>query len=226
MESICNFFTFLDTLSKLCYGYAAHLNIFKSAKFNQTEYVIETEKWLHDVETIKVYADPRRLKMIELMQEPTTVKAISAALEIAPSKLYYHIKLLLDHDLIKEVGHNIESGIVEKIYQVTAQHFKMVNPLINSAVPVEAADVLFASMLDHSAQGFRHALLNIERDDKQPPRHPFLSQKQVRLNEAQLTAVHQKLVQLIEETAQLATETEASDSPEYELTLLFYKTDA
>ena len=75
-----------------------------------------SEKWLHDVEAIKVYADPRRLEIVRLMQEPTTVKATSAALDIAPSKLYYHIKLLLEHEIIEEVGYNIDSGIVEKIY--------------------------------------------------------------------------------------------------------------
>ncbi|MEM7336217.1 MAG: helix-turn-helix domain-containing protein [Chloroflexota bacterium] len=181
------------------------------------------EKWLHDVEAIKVYADPRRLEIMRLMHEPTTVKAISVALDIAPSKLYYHIKLLLEHDIIEEVGYNIESGIVEKIYQATAVHFKVVNPLINTAVPVETADALFSSMLDDTTQQFRHALLNIDRDDQNPPRHPFLSKKMFKLSEAQLTAVHAKLVNLIEELAQLAQENENTDYPEYQLMALFNK---
>lgn len=157
------------------------------------------------------------------MRQPTTVKALSAALDIAPSKLYYHIKLLLAHGLIEEVGHNIESGIVEKIYQTTALHFKLVNPLINSAVPAEAADALFATMLDESAQGFRRALLDGKRDGRTPPRHPFLSQKRVRLNDSQLTQFHARLVQLIEETSELAAENDLNDDPLYELTALFYK---
>lgn len=181
------------------------------------------EMWLRDVETIKVYADPRRLEMIGLMREPTTVKAISAALGVAPSKLYYHIKLLLDRGLIREVGHNIENGIVEKIYQTTALHFKIVNPLINSAVPIEAADALFASMLDESAQGFRRALLGGERDGRTPPRHPFLSKKLVRLNDDQLTQFHARLARLIKDTTHLAAENESGDEPLYELGVLFYK---
>ena len=86
-----------------------------------------------------------------------------------PSKIYYHIKLLLKHGLIEEVGHNIDSGIVEKIYQASARHFKMVNPLINSEVPAETADILFSSMLDNTTQRFRHALLNTDRDEHTPP---------------------------------------------------------
>ncbi len=182
-----------------------------------------SEKWLHDVEAIKVYADPRRLEIVRLMQEPTTVKAISAALDIAPSKLYYHIKLLLEHDIIEEVGYNIDSGIVEKIYQVTAVHFKMVNPLINTAVPLETADALFSSMLDDTTQQFRQSLLNVERDGQSPPRHPFLSKKSVKLSDAQLTAVHAKLVSLIQEITEIAQENENSKHPAYELMALFYK---
>lgn len=182
-----------------------------------------SEKWLHDIEAIKVYADPRRMEIVRLLQEPTTVKAISAVLDIAPSKLYYHINLLLEHEIIQEVGHNIESGIVEKIYQVTAHHFKMVNPLINTEVPLQSADALLTSMLDDSSQRFRQALLRHGRDLQTPPRHPFLSKKTVRLSEGQLTAVHQKLVSLIEEVTQLAEENQSTDEPEYELTLLFYK---
>lgn len=182
-----------------------------------------SEKWLHDIEAIKVYADQRRLKMIKLLRQPKTVKDLSQELQIEPSKLYYHINLLLKHELIQEVDFNIQSGIVEKVYQVTADHFKMVNPLINSDVPLEAADALFTSMLDESAQRFRHALLSEGRDGESPPRHPFLSRKAVRLNEAQLTAVHQKLVQLIEEMTHLSNETETSDNPQFELTVLFYK---
>lgn len=181
------------------------------------------ELWLHDIETIKIYADPRRLEIIKLMQKPTTVKEISDRLDIAPSKLYYHIKLLRDHGLIQEVGHNIESGIVEKIYQVRARHFKMVNPLINAEVPPEAADALISSMLDETAQAFRQTLLHEKRDGRSPPRYPFLSKKSVRLSEQQLTDLHQKMVAFIEELTTRAEENKASAEPEYELTLLFYR---
>ena len=45
----------------------------------------EAERWLHDVETIKVFADTLRLQIIKLLAEPTTVKVVAAALDLPPA---------------------------------------------------------------------------------------------------------------------------------------------
>ncbi|MCA9981862.1 MAG: helix-turn-helix transcriptional regulator, partial [Anaerolineales bacterium] len=107
----------------------------------------DPEKWIEDVETIKVMADQRRLTILRLMETPNTVNKIAAELHTAASKLYYHINLLEKHGLIHVVDHNIESGIVEKVYQVTARQFKLVNPLLRTDLPDDTADALFANML-------------------------------------------------------------------------------
>lgn len=181
------------------------------------------ELWVQDVETIKVVADSRRLKMLELMQEPTTVKDVSAELQIPASKLYYHINLLEKHNLIQVVDHNIESGIVEKIYQVTARQLKIVNPLLRSDLPDDTADALFTAMLEETQQDFRQAYATRDKDEQLPPRHPFLSKKSFRLNDQQLTKLHTKLVALIEEVTQLGEDNTDSTDPLYDLTLVFFK---
>lgn len=183
-----------------------------------------SERWLHDIETIKVFADELRLKIIKLMQEPTTVKQIAEALQIPAAKLYYHINLLQKHELIQVVGHNLETGIVEKIYQVTARQFKLVNPLIaGREFPTEAASAIFSSMLAESAQHFLQALANRDATEGQPPRHPFFSKKQFRLTEVQLAALHSQLDTLIKEVTALGAENADSLEPQFELTVLFYK---
>ena len=182
------------------------------------------ERWLRDVETIKVFADALRLKIIKLMDEPITVKEIAAALEIPPAKLYYHVNLLHKHELIQVVGHNLETGIVEKIYQVTARQFKLVNPLIaGNAFPPEAASALFSSMLAETAEDFQQALAKRDPDEGEPPRHPFLSKKLFRLTDAQLTALHGQLDALIQQVTALGAENAESNDPLYELTLVFYE---
>ena len=182
------------------------------------------EQWLRDVETIKVFADPLRLKIIRLMAQPTTVKAVAEALNLAPAKLYYHVNLLQKHGLIQVVDHNLETGIVEKVYQVTARQFKLVNPLIAGAdFPHEAADAIFTDMLQSAMEGFQHALAARDKAEGTPPRHPFLSQKAVRLTDVQLSLVHSRLDALIKEVTALAQENEASSEPTYELTVVFYK---
>ena len=183
-----------------------------------------SELWLRDVETIKVFADSLRLKIIKRMEEPITVKQVAEELDIPAAKLYYHINLLQKHGLIQVVGHNLETGIVEKIYQVTARQFKLVNPLIAGAeFPAEAASALFGNMLAETAEDFLYALTQRDATEGEPPRHPFLSKKAFRLTDAQLTALHGQLDALIQQVTALGAENADLDEPQFELTLVFYK---
>lgn len=182
------------------------------------------EQWLRDVETIKVFADPLRLKIIRLMAEPTTVKAIADTLAIPAAKLYYHVNLLHKHGLIQVVDQNLESGIVEKVYQVTARQFKLVNPLLAGAgFPPEAADAIFADMLQSAGEGLQRALAARDPSEATPPRHPFFSQKVLRLTNEQLTLVHSRIDALIKEVTALAQDNATAADPLYELTVVFYK---
>lgn len=183
----------------------------------------QAELWIEDVETIKIMAHGRRLAILRLMQNPTTVNAISAELGVAASKLYYHVNLLEKHDLIHVVDHNIDSGIVEKIYQVTARQFKLVNPLLRTDLPDATADALFENMLQTTEQDFRRAYAHRPKDEQHPPRHPFLSQKRFALTDKQLTYLHGKLSALMEEVAALGEENADREEALYNLTLIFFK---
>lgn len=184
------------------------------------EYQPIDEMWVKDVETIKVVADGRRLSILRLMQEPITVKGISAELALPPSKLYYHVNMLEKHGLITVVDHNIDSGIVEKIYQVTARQLKIVNPLINPDLSNEAADALFTPMLEQTIADFRASLVG-SADTHHPPRFPFVSKKSVRLTDEQLTALHAKLDTLIQEVTAIGNHNPDGDA--YDLTVVFSK---
>ncbi len=184
------------------------------------EYRPKDEMWVKDVETIKVVADGRRLAILRLMQEPTTVKEISAELALSPSKLYYHVNMLEKHGLITVIDHNIDSGIVEKVYQVTARQLKLVNPLINPDVSNETTDALFTPLLEETIADFRASLAE-SADSQQPPRYPFVSKKSVRLTDTQLTALHAKLDTLIQEVTAMGHED--SDGDAYDLTVVFAK---
>ncbi|MEM8533001.1 MAG: winged helix-turn-helix domain-containing protein [Chloroflexota bacterium] len=192
---------------------------------DETNDILE-EIVLQDVETIKVFADERRLQIVQLMQQPATVKDIATALQIPASKLYYHVNMLHEHGLIRVVQHNIESGIVEKVYQVTARQFKLQNPmLMGDAIPGAAKDTLFSSMLDETRTTLGRALRDGIQDNQTPPRYPFVTKKALRLNEAQLTTFHQKLAALIQETTALAEANADTSDTAYELTVVFTQND-
>lgn len=184
---------------------------------------IQPERWLNDVSTIKVFAHPLRLRMIELMQQPTTVKHMSEVLVMPAPKLYYHLNLLEKHTLIQVVDHNIEGNLIEKVYQVTAREFKLINPLVSGQVPDESASALFTAMLQATERDFRRAYNTRDATEGTPPRHPFLSKKAFKLNDAQLSDLHHKLDALIQEVTALAEQNAAGSEDLYELTLVFYQ---
>ncbi|MCO5207445.1 MAG: helix-turn-helix domain-containing protein [Anaerolineae bacterium] len=188
------------------------------------KFVLQDERLLDDVETIKVFADERRLKVLQLMNRPNTVKAVAAALDMPPSKLYYHVNLLVEHGLLSVVDHNIESGIVEKVYQVTARHFRLVNPLLaGDAMSADASAAVFGTLLDETRTGFLRALTDRDPAEGTPPRHPFLSQKLFRLTDDQLSMLHTRLDQLIQDVTAYGVENADSAEPTFALTVAFYK---
>ena len=188
-----------------------------------SETEILEELVIQDVGTMKIIADGLRLNLITAMQQPTTVKAIAADLNMPPSKLYYHVNMMEKHGLIRVVGMNLESGIVEKQYQVTARRFKVQNPiLMGEGLERETAVSLWSSLLDEAKADFLQAY-NLRDESAQPPRYPFASKKAFHLTDAQLTEFHAKLDALIKETDRLAALNQESVGESFELTLIFYK---
>lgn len=179
---------------------------------------------IRDVETMKVVSDARRLKILQAMQRPITVKNIATEMRLPPSKLYYHVNMLEEHNLIRVVSVSLEKGIVEKTYQVTARQIKIRNPiLVGEALPTETAVALWDSLFDSTKTAFAQAFTLRDKGEPQPPRHPFASKKSFQLSETQLVAFHAKLAALIQETDELAAANQGAAHPIFELMVAFYQ---
>lgn len=87
---------------------------------------IQSHLTIDDLDTLKVLTDPTRLEIMKQIGfvnkggERCTVKHLAGLMEVAPSKLYYHIKLLEEHGLLVVGETQVVSGILEKHYQVAA----------------------------------------------------------------------------------------------------------
>lgn len=102
------------------------------------DFVPAEEFVVDDLETLKVLADPLRLRLRELMEKPTTVKRVAEKLDLLPTKLYYHVNLLEKHGLIVLVDTRIVSGIIEKHYQIAARTVKVSKHLLSTGADPEA----------------------------------------------------------------------------------------
>ena len=89
----------------------------------------DRERVVSDVETLKALSDPLRLRILETMVSRSdatwSVKELAAAIDVPQTRLYHHIELLLERDLIRLASQRLVSGIIESRYRVAAVSFRL-----------------------------------------------------------------------------------------------------
>ena len=103
----------------------------------------DAERLISDVETLKALSDPLRLRILEpMVTRPDgawTVKEMAGALEVPQTRLYHHVELLVERDLIRAAEQRVVSGIIETRYQVSALSFRLDQALVHGAGPGQTA---------------------------------------------------------------------------------------
>jgi DNA-binding transcriptional ArsR family regulator len=114
---------------------------------------------ISDLDTLKVVADPLRLEIFELLRvEPRTVKDVAAALDIPPTRLYYHFRTLEEHGLICVSGTRVVSGIIEKHYSAAAQRLSVDRSLLSAGDDAEdGLGVMLSVILDEARSEIRRS---------------------------------------------------------------------
>jgi len=93
----------------------------------------EDVRYIGDVETLRAISDATRMRILETMVQRRSpawsVKELAAALEMPQTRLYHHVELLLERDLIRATERRVVSGIIETRYSVAALSFQLDRPL-------------------------------------------------------------------------------------------------
>lgn len=115
---------------------------------------------ISDPETLRLIADPLRLRLLELLRRsPRTVTELAEVLELPRTNLYYHVRLLAEHDLIVVDDTREVSGITEKRYRAAAYRLSVRKALLgtgdHSQTPL---DVYLSFVLDEVAGEIRRAV--------------------------------------------------------------------
>lgn len=186
---------------------------------------------IDDLTTLHVVADPLRLQILALLRRaPHTVKELAKALSLAQTKLYYHIKLLEERDLIRVVGQRASGGPTEKEYGVTAYRLSVDRALLapGADAPEDALDTFLSFVLDQSREeikrGVRAGL--IDPDPAQTgPGGLTLGRLWLRLTPDEAADYYRRLVELEREFA--ALHPKGDDDPalvRYEMLVGLYAT--
>jgi len=132
---------------------------------------------IDNLDTLKVLSDPTRLEIMKQIGavnkrgERCTVKQLAKLIEQPPTKLYYHIKLLEEHQLLIVGDTRIVSGIIEKHYQVAALEMTLdQNAFLTHSGPKDLAlEEIFNSIsqiVHNSVRNTRTSLITKYEEEK------------------------------------------------------------
>lgn len=175
-----------------------------------------------DLETLKVLADPLRLRIRELMSEPCTVKQVAAVLDIPPTKLYYHINLLEKHNLIVVVDTRIVSGIIEKHYQVSARSVRVSRHLLspNTDDTNEGITLTVGTLFDDTRanviESVKAGVVDMD-ESSEAHRGLMLTSTRLLLNDEQARDLYSRLEVLMDEFVDISHQQQADRSPDMKL---------
>jgi DNA-binding transcriptional ArsR family regulator len=183
---------------------------------------------IDSVDTLKVVADPLRLKIVELLRSgPHTVKQLGAALHTPLKKLYYHVNLLEEHGLIRVVSTRVVSGIIEKQYQVTAYRLSVDRALLApDDSGGDSLDAFLSMILDHAKseikKGVRAGLIEVSEGKSLQERGLLLGRRWIRMSPAR---ADEFLLRLKELEREFETPRADEETLLYEILLGLYPTE-
>jgi DNA-binding transcriptional ArsR family regulator len=123
---------------------------------------------------VRALADELRVRIFSLLaQEPMTVTQVGKALDIAPAKVHYHVRELLDVGLVRQVFTREKSGILEKYYRAVAKDISVPRSLVTSA-PRDELLAAANEFAQSAVSGYLRALGRLmPLPDEEFQRYPF-----------------------------------------------------
>ena len=128
----------------------------------------DVERLISDPETLKALSDPLRLRVLETMvtrlDPPWSAKELATRLEVPQTRLYHHIDLLVERDLLRVAEQRVVSGIIETRYRVAAMSFRLDQRLLSGD-----------SQLNDAGREVLHTVFDSARDEVARALHRRLS---------------------------------------------------
>ena len=164
-----------------------------------------------------------------------TVKQVADRLGLTSNKLYYHVKLLEQHGLLRMVETRTVGNMIEKLYRTVAERFKIDANLLSFSTSAGQEDMeqLIVSALDATREDVLRSMevrrMQRLRGDKLKPRQAIVTRSLSRLSDARAEDFRKRLCALLEEFGQTDKEPSlgdgtGSDVQTYALAVAFYAT--
>ena len=178
-----------------------------------------------DAPALKALSDPLRLRVLHLLmrhaERTWTVKEIAAEFGQPPTKLYHHIKLLEQADLIRDVETRVVSGIVEHRYQTAQRSLQFDDALFGSPSTRDDSIAHAAAVLTECRDDYIDYLSRPDADTSRM----MLAKGLFRLSAAEAQALQERLEGWFDELQTKSVPTDAHDAERVQLVLLLHPVD-
>jgi DNA-binding transcriptional ArsR family regulator len=71
-----------------------------------------------DLATMDALSNPIRLKLLDVLSEPATVKEAAESLDVPVTRLYHHVNQMLEHGLLVVVEERPKGAMTERVFGV------------------------------------------------------------------------------------------------------------
>jgi DNA-binding transcriptional ArsR family regulator len=170
---------------------------------------------------LKALSDPLRLRIgLLLIENACTVKELAAALDVPPTRLYYHVRILEEQGLIEVAERRMVSGIEERRYRAIEDNWVFESDITGAAV--ESSGVI--GSLFNAVRAELEVVVHDHPDE--PIGEPgsaviMLSLTELRLDAGSVAAVQERLRGVLEE---FGVERDAGpDARPYRMVLVGYQ---
>lgn len=93
--------------------------------------------------------NPLRMRVVRQLTEPKPIREVAEALDVPPTRLYYHVNLLEETGIIGVVETRKVGAMLQKVYQTTAKSFRPSRKLAESGLePEELARITAGVVID------------------------------------------------------------------------------
>lgn len=188
----------------------------------------DDQRIMSDLETLKIYFDPLRARIMHLLvNQPRTVHEVAAHLGVPFTRLYYQFNLLEKHGLIRVVETRALAGAVEeKYYQVSARQFIVDRKLLTMDGDSEQGglNVILDTVLTQTAADIRASvkdgLIDLERMSPDG-KALFIRRGNFMMTPERAKRFQEKIIALFKETY---VEQSEDDDQLYAIAFAFYPT--
>ena len=193
------------------------------------EYKPAAVMMVHDLETLKILADPLRNQILEVLApEKLTINQMAEKLGLSPSKLYYHINLLEKYGLIREVDSIVKANIIEKVYWISAYECKMDDNLCNFSTPEGQQSVMTAMVtpIDSTREDILRSLearaTALDQGAEEHPRQVVIYRELRAMSDETADKFAERIKVVLEDFEHFEGEEDSGDSHVRALTVAFY----